>query len=230
VSEITLSCFDSAIARRASSAGRPTLVLCRSGCGACRLVASSSRCRWPGRSRAQRRFPRVLTRPRRETCAVRPTVPPSAERAARIDRLLAVGLGEDPRGALSELARLGMRLIIQRAVEDEFDAWLGRARYERRSETAPGKRNGYRPRAGCRPPRASVGSRSRRCRRPPSRSSSSGFRAASSCCAASRSRRWSSVRDFLDQRTRRSLRGRFGESCLAHGDTSRAGATPVSAA
>ena len=33
---------------------------------------------------------------------------------------------------LSELARLGARLIIQRAVEDEFDAWLGRARYERR--------------------------------------------------------------------------------------------------
>src|SRR6202044_1101776 len=51
------------------------------------------------------------------------------------------------------LARLGARLIIQRAVEDEFDAWLGRARYERRpaeqgegrgEET--GRRNGFRPR------------------------------------------------------------------------------------
>jgi hypothetical protein len=29
---------------------------------------------------------------------------------------------------LSELAKLGARLIIQRAVEDEFEAWLGRAR------------------------------------------------------------------------------------------------------
>jgi transposase-like protein len=37
-------------------------------------------------------------------------------------------------------------LIIQRAVEDEFDAWLGRARYERRPEAPPGLRNGFRPR------------------------------------------------------------------------------------
>jgi hypothetical protein len=42
---------------------------------------------------------------------------------------------------------LGARLIIQRAVEDEFDAWLGRARYERRPEHERGLRNfgdGYR--------------------------------------------------------------------------------------
>ena len=52
-----------------------------------------------------------------------------------------------------ELARLGARLIIQRAVEDEFDAWLGRARYERRPEYQcglcnyeSGMRNGFRPR------------------------------------------------------------------------------------
>jgi len=69
------------------------------------------------------------------------TVPPSAEIEARIDRLLAVGVGEDPRGSLSELARLGARLIIQRAVEDEFDAWLGRARCERRPEYRRGLRN-----------------------------------------------------------------------------------------
>jgi putative transposase len=37
-------------------------------------------------------------------------------------------------------------LIIQRAVEDEFDAWLGRARYERRPEWQRGLRNGFRPR------------------------------------------------------------------------------------
>ena len=65
---------------------------------------------------------------------MRRTVPPSAEIEARIDQLLAVGVGENPRETLSELARLGARLIIQRADEDEFDAWLGRARYERRPE------------------------------------------------------------------------------------------------
>jgi putative transposase len=72
---------------------------------------------------------------------VRRTVPPSAEIEARIDELLAVGVGENPRESLSELARLGARLIIQRAVEDEFDAWLGRARYERRPEHQRGLRN-----------------------------------------------------------------------------------------
>ena len=84
---------------------------------------------------------------------MRRTVPPSAEIEAQIDRLLAVGVGENPREALSELARLGARLIIQRAVEDEFDAWLGRARYERRPDHQRGLRNyegglrnGFRPR------------------------------------------------------------------------------------
>jgi putative transposase len=77
---------------------------------------------------------------------VRRTVPPSAEIEAQIDALLAVGVGENPREALSELAKLGARLIIQRAVEDEFDAWLGRARYERRPQAPPGLRNGFRPR------------------------------------------------------------------------------------
>jgi len=84
---------------------------------------------------------------------VRRTVPPSAEIEAQIDELLAVGVGENPRESLSELARLGARLIIQRAVEDEFDAWLGRARYERRPEYQrglrnyeSGMRNGFRPR------------------------------------------------------------------------------------
>jgi putative transposase len=84
---------------------------------------------------------------------VRRTVPPSAEIEARIDQLLAVGVGDDPRETLAELARLGARLIIQRAVEDEFDAWLGRARYERRlagqselREEETGVRNGFRTR------------------------------------------------------------------------------------
>ena len=77
---------------------------------------------------------------------MRRTVPPSAEIEAQIDALLAVGVGENPRESLSELAKLGARLIIQRAVEDEFDAWLGRARYERRPEAPPGLRNGFRAR------------------------------------------------------------------------------------
>ena len=77
---------------------------------------------------------------------MRRTVPPSAEIEEQIDGLLAVGVGENPRESLSELAKLGARLIIQRAVEDEFDAWLGRARYERRPEAPPGLRNGFRPR------------------------------------------------------------------------------------
>src|SRR5207249_7214254 len=90
---------------------------------------------------------------KKEAYAVRRTVPPSAEIEEQIDRLLAVGVGENPRESLSELAKLGARLIIQRAVEDEFDAWLGRARYERRPDYqrglrnyGSGDRNGYRPR------------------------------------------------------------------------------------
>src|SRR6059036_2157521 len=82
----------------------------------------------------------------KEAYAVRRTVPPSAEIEAQIDQLLAVGVGEHPRESLSELAKLGARLIIQRALELEFDAWLGRARYERRPEYQRGLRNGFRPR------------------------------------------------------------------------------------
>jgi transposase-like protein len=77
---------------------------------------------------------------------VRRTVPPSAEIEEQIDQLLGVGVGENPRESLSELAKLGARLIIQRAVEEEFDAWLGRARYERRPDYQRGLRNGFRPR------------------------------------------------------------------------------------
>ena len=60
---------------------------------------------------------------------MRRTVPPSAEIQQKIDGLLAsMTVSEAPAQTLSELARLGARLIIQRAVEDEFDAWLGRSR------------------------------------------------------------------------------------------------------
>jgi putative transposase len=78
---------------------------------------------------------------------VRRTVPPSAEIQQQIDALLAQGVpATDAEGALSQLARLGAKLIIQRAVEEEFDAFLGRERYERRPDALPGKRNGFRPR------------------------------------------------------------------------------------
>ena len=78
---------------------------------------------------------------------MRRTVPPSAEIQAKIDGLLGSGLVEEPQKMLSELARLGARLIIQRAVEEEFDEWLGRPRYERsRPEYQRGLRNGFRPR------------------------------------------------------------------------------------
>jgi hypothetical protein len=78
---------------------------------------------------------------------VRRTVPLSAEIEQRIDGLLATGMaGEDPQWVLSELARLGARSIIRRAVEEEFDAWLGRSRYERLS----GSRAGIDAQRGCR--------------------------------------------------------------------------------
>jgi putative transposase len=78
---------------------------------------------------------------------VRRTVPPSTDIQSQIDALLAEGVpASDAEGALSQLARLGAQLIIQRAVEDEFDAFLGRERYERRADALPGKRNGWRPR------------------------------------------------------------------------------------
>src|ERR1700755_2378561 len=89
----------------------------------------------------------------KEAYAVRRTVPPSAEIQANIDRWLGRAMVDVPQTMLGELARLGARLIIQRAVEEEFDSWLGRARYERRPERQRGLRNydsgwrnGFRPR------------------------------------------------------------------------------------
>ena len=89
----------------------------------------------------------------KEAYAVRRTVPPSAEIQAEIDKLLGRGMVDDPQKMLGDLARLGARLIIQRAVEEEFDTWLGRARYERRPDRErglknydSGLRNGFRPR------------------------------------------------------------------------------------
>ena len=70
-------------------------------------------------------------------------IAPSARIEGAIEAMLLDGL-DDP-GRLSELGRLGAKLVLQRAVEDEVAAFLGRARYERTPE-ARGSRNGHRPR------------------------------------------------------------------------------------
>ena len=70
-------------------------------------------------------------------------IAPSVQIEAAIEAALLKGLEEPDR--LSELGRLGARLVLQRAVEDELEAFLGRARYERTPEAA-GSRNGTRPR------------------------------------------------------------------------------------
>ena len=72
-------------------------------------------------------------------------VAPSARLEERIAELLSSGLSEDGEH-LAELGRLGARLVLQRAVEEEVTAFLGRARYERTPE-AKGSRNGTRPKS-----------------------------------------------------------------------------------
>lgn len=70
-------------------------------------------------------------------------IAPSARLEEQIAELLSSGLGEAGEH-LAELGRLGARLVLQRAVEEEVTAFLGRARYERTAE-AKGSRNGTRP-------------------------------------------------------------------------------------
>jgi len=70
-------------------------------------------------------------------------IAPSARLEAQIAELLTQGLVDDGE-RLAELGRLGARLVLQRAVEDEVADFLGRARYERTAE-ATGSRNGTRP-------------------------------------------------------------------------------------
>ena len=70
-------------------------------------------------------------------------IAPSARLEAQIAELLTQGLVDDGE-RLAELGRLGARLVLQRAVEDEVTDFLGRARYERTAE-ATGSRNGTRP-------------------------------------------------------------------------------------
>lgn len=70
-------------------------------------------------------------------------IAPSVQIEAAIEAALLNGTGGPDQ--LSELGRLGAQLILQRAVEDELTAFLGRARYARTPDAA-GSRNGTRPR------------------------------------------------------------------------------------
>jgi putative transposase len=74
---------------------------------------------------------------------VRTRVAPSTVLESAIEELLSEGLADSER--LAELGRLGARLVLQRAVEEEATEFLGRARYQRTAE-ARGSRNGVRPR------------------------------------------------------------------------------------
>ena len=70
-------------------------------------------------------------------------VAPSERFRSELDELLAgVDGQEDP---IETVGRLGARLILQQALEDEVSDFLGRGRYER-SEESVGHRNGYEPR------------------------------------------------------------------------------------
>jgi putative transposase len=67
----------------------------------------------------------------------------SARLEAQIAELLTQGLAVD-RERFAELGRLGARLVLQRAVDEEVAAFLSRARYQR-TPAATGSRNGTRP-------------------------------------------------------------------------------------
>jgi transposase-like protein len=70
-------------------------------------------------------------------------IAPSDRIQAEIEALLLEGISDPER--LGRLGRLGARLVIQRAVDEAVEAFLGRARYERTPDAA-GSRNGTRPR------------------------------------------------------------------------------------
>jgi putative transposase len=59
------------------------------------------------------------------------------------EALAGIGCDVDP---IETVGRLGVRLILQQALEDEVTEFLGRQRYERANETVS-HRNGYEPRA-----------------------------------------------------------------------------------
>src|ERR1700738_1536728 len=78
-------------------------------------------------------------------------IAPSARLEAQIEELLGDELAANSE-KLAELGRLGARLVLQRAVEDEVTVFLGRARYQRTPVVAC-SRNGTRGRNRSRQPR-----------------------------------------------------------------------------
>ena len=70
-------------------------------------------------------------------------VAPSARFRAELDEVLAGVAGEDD--PIEAVGRLGARLILRQALEDEVSEFLGRRRYERAGEPVS-YRNGYEPR------------------------------------------------------------------------------------
>ena len=70
-------------------------------------------------------------------------IAPSVRLEQQIEEVLTNGF-DDKGEHLAELGRLGARLVLQRAVDEEVAAFLGRARYQR-TPTATGSRNGTRP-------------------------------------------------------------------------------------
>lgn len=82
---------------------------------------------------------------RKDYARVIPSIPTEKIRD-EIDALF--DSGRDLSEVLEDVARLGARLIMQAAVEAEVAEFLGRARYQRRTEVPEaraGSRNGYCP-------------------------------------------------------------------------------------
>jgi putative transposase len=71
-------------------------------------------------------------------------VSPTERLRAEVDELFASS--RDLAAILEDVARVSVRLMLQTALEAEVDAFLGRARYQRRTEDSPaGSRNGWQP-------------------------------------------------------------------------------------
>src|SRR6266540_6605280 len=72
--------------------------------------------------------------------ALMASIAPSERLRRELDEIVA-GVG-DEEDAIEAIGRLGARLILQQALEEELTEFLGRERYERRGEPVS-HRNGY---------------------------------------------------------------------------------------
>jgi putative transposase len=84
----------------------------------------------------------VPTRDEEAYARARTSIPTERVRA-RIELFAA---GQPLAETLEQAARLSVRLVIQAALEAEVAEFLGRDRYQRDPDAAPGYRNGYQPR------------------------------------------------------------------------------------